>query len=243
MYRRARVALVAVAILAAISACGTEGNSDSHATPATSPSGPFSKVDAETAALVTREATWQAPKSLDVGKTERIGLTVGEGATLKTKIEQLFPAALPTNAGPVLVGPTVRVSLHADPNDADITPSEAVDASTGSDVQMLWTWFVHPKHPNKALLLTARFDVPLSSGHTIHNEIALTLQVKRTVAYTAGQIFTHWGTWSAIAASIVSVAAWLWRRRRRISALLASGGSAQVTSVSPYADSASTSGE
>lgn len=221
MYRRARVALLAVAILAAMSACGTEGNSDSQAAPSPSPQGPFSKIDAETAALVTREATWQAPKSLDVGKTERIGLSVGEGDKLKSKIEQLFPIPQPsTGAGLVLVGPTVRVSLHADPNDADITPSEAVDASTGSDVQMLWTWFVHPKHPTKALLLTAQLDVPLSTGHTIHNEIALTLQVKRTVAYTAGQVFTHWGTWAAIAGSIVSVGAWLWRRRRRLARAL-----------------------
>ncbi|MFD0362590.1 hypothetical protein ACFQZZ_14175 [Nocardia sp. GCM10030253] len=107
----------------------------------------------------------------------------------------------------------VRVKLLVDPSDADATPSDAVSTSTGRNIQMLWTWFVRPKHPTSALLLTAHLEVPLSDGHVISNDISLTIPVHRTAAYTAGQIFTNWATWSAIAVSAIGVAGWLLRRR------------------------------
>ncbi|MBB5869156.1 hypothetical protein F4553_002535 [Allocatelliglobosispora scoriae] len=228
MHRRVRVTLVAIAMLAALAACGEDIDSSTEPSPGQANGGAFAKVDAETAGLVRKEAVWQAPKSVDVGTTQRIGLSVGEGKQLKAKIDNLIVGAKPTGAGEVLVGPTVRVSLHADPDDAEITPSEAVDASTGTDVQMLWTWLIKPKRPTKALMLTAWFDVPLSAGHTIHNEIALTLEVKRTLGYTVSQVATHWATWSGIVASVVTGAAWLWRRRR----LLARGKPAADEPVS-----------
>jgi hypothetical protein len=118
-------------------------------------------------------------------------------------------------AGPVQVGPTMRATLRANPADAEITPSDAVNASTGTDIQMLWTWLVHPKRPTKTLQLTAFLEVPLDNGHTISNEIAFTIPVKRTFVYTAEEVATHWATWSAVAATLVSVTGWIIRRRRR----------------------------
>lgn len=216
MYRHVRVALMLVALAAGATGCGRDKPPAATRQVITVEApGPFQEIDKETAKLVGTEATWQAPDELTVRRTERIGLAIGQGTALKSRIEQLLPAAAPTGAGRVLVGPTVRAWLHADPDDAVVTPSAAVDASTGSDVQILWTWLVQPKHPTDALLLTVQLEVPLSSGHTIHNEVALTLPVRRTASYTAGQVFAHWSTWSVMTASAASVATWAWRRRRR----------------------------
>ncbi|MEV0296075.1 hypothetical protein [Nocardia sp. NPDC050710] len=144
---------------------------------------------------------------------QRIGLEIGSSDAVKSKIEALLPDTSPISGGTVEVGPTVRVKLLVDPSDAEVTPSDAVSASTGSNIQMLWTWFVHPKHPTSALLLTAHLEVPLSDGHVISNYISLRIPVHRTLGYTAGQIFSNWATWSAIAVSGIGITGWLLRRR------------------------------
>jgi hypothetical protein len=222
MYKRVTLVLAAV-LLTALSGCAaqTASNSAADGQPASVQAGApgqgtFDTVAQETSKLIAADARWHAPGTLEAGETDRIGLSVGTGTTLTSKINTYLKGTSNTPAGSVLVGPSVRVSLHADSGDAEITPSEAVDASTSSDVQMLWTWLVHPTHPTKQLLLTAWLDVPLSDGHTIHHELPLTLEVKRTFGYTATQVFTHLATWSAIGATLVSVAGWLWRRRRKI---------------------------
>lgn len=170
-------------------------------------------IDAETRALVETAATWHAPESVDVDKTVRIGLEVGNGGSLKSRIAALLPHTSPISGGTVRVGPTVRAKLLVNPNDAEVVPSDAVDASIGSDVQMLWTWFVYPKRPTSALLLTAHLEVPLSDGHTIDTDVPLAIRVDRTLAFTASQVFTNWATWSAIAVTATGAIGWWWSRR------------------------------
>lgn len=175
----------------------------------------FDEVDRATAAFLTRDARWHVPSVLDVDQTSRIGLVIGSAPGLTTKINELLPSTAPVGAGPVQIGPKIRVTLRADPHDATIIPSESVDASTGSDVQIVWTWFVRPSQPTSALLLTAHLALPLDNGHVIVNELPLVLRVRRTVTFTAQQIFSNWATWSAIGAAIIGLGGWLWRRRQK----------------------------
>ncbi|SCL38631.1 hypothetical protein GA0070624_6281 [Micromonospora rhizosphaerae] len=179
------------------------------------PSTDFHLLDQATAEFLTRDAHWQVPSALRADRTARIGLVIGSGSALTAKINSLLPSTGSISAGRVQVGPKVRVTLRADPADASVIPSEAVDASTGSDVQMLWTWLVHPLHPTKALLLTAHLELPLNNGHVIKQELPLTVRVARTLPYTVRQIFSSWATWSAVGGTVVSVAGWLHSRRRK----------------------------
>jgi LPXTG-motif cell wall-anchored protein len=65
------------------------------------------------------------------------------------------------------------------------------------------------------LRLTAHLEVPLNGGHVVTHEISVTIVVKRTLAYTLGEIATHWATWSGIGASMVGLLGWVAARRRR----------------------------
>ncbi|BCJ77984.1 hypothetical protein CS0771_75280 [Catellatospora sp. IY07-71] len=219
MHIGTRVLLGVVTVVAAaavLTGCAQEP--DSAAVPGTVPgssTGQFAQIDAATRELVTQRVDWQAPASLDVEQTARVGLSVGSGAELKSKVEALVPNAVTTPAGEMKVGPTVRASLRGNPEDVEITPAEAVNASTGSDVQMLWTWLIKPKHPTDALDLTAHLEVPLSNGHVITHEVPLRIEVHRTMPYTVWQVLTNWGTWSAVVTSLIGVVGWLIRRRRK----------------------------
>ncbi|WP_027340918.1 hypothetical protein [Hamadaea tsunoensis] len=210
------LATVAAALLVGLlAACGAEpdGSTNPNPVPGTNE---FAQVDTDAHKLVTAQATWSHPQSLVVEKVTRIGLQIGTGAEITQKMNQLVKNAKQTSAGAVQVGPTVRVTLLADPEDAEITPSAGVDASTGVDLQMLWTWLVKAKHPTDDLSLTAHMEIPLSNGHVIANDLPLSLTVTRTFGYTVNQIATSWGTWSAVVASLLSVGAWLWARRHRL---------------------------
>ncbi|GAA2390731.1 hypothetical protein Cme02nite_14570 [Catellatospora methionotrophica] len=216
---RALLAVATAAAVAVLAACASGSGDDSTQMPSPGQvapgSGAFKDVDNAARELVTRQAYWQAPAALDVEQTQRIGLAVGEGEKLTQKINAMLEGTRKTAAGPVEVGPTVKATLRGNAEDVEITPSESVNATTGSDVQMLWTWLVHPKQPTDKLLLTAYLEVPLSNGHVITHEVALTVQVRRTMAFTAWQVLTHWGTWSAVVTSLVGAVSWLLRRRRR----------------------------
>lgn len=214
MRSRAGLTLAAIA-LALLAGCASGKPNSSQPQPDKPIGGQFGEIDRGARALLNGEASWHAPESMTVAKTERIGLSVGTGSGLKKKIDTLLPDTVTTSAGPVQVGPVMRATLRANPADAEITPSDAVNASTGTDIQMLWTWLVHPKRPTRALQLTAYLEVPLDNGHTISNEIAFSVPVQRTLVYTAEEVATHWGTWSAVAATLVSVTGWIINRRRR----------------------------
>ena len=206
-----------ITVLTLASGCGSNRPGDATPAPTTkaTPTTAIGKFEDEAQKLVNAEAKWQTPKELAVGNTERIGLSIGEGTEVKRKIDKLIPSAFAINAGPVQVGQTVKASLFASSEDADISPSEAINASTVTDVQMLWTWLVKPKRPLDKLHLTAHLEVPLSDGRVVTNELSLTLPVKRTMAYTVGEVATHWATWSGIIGSIVGVSGWVLAGRRR----------------------------
>ncbi|WP_155373285.1 hypothetical protein [Catellatospora vulcania] len=216
---RTLLAVATAVAVAALAGCAGETSSDSTQQPAPGQvapgTGTFKDIDTAARELVTREAYWQSPAVLDVEQTQRIGLAVGEGEKLTQKINAMLPDTLTTAAGPVEVGPTVKATLRGNTEDVEITPSESVNATTGSDVQMLWTWLVHPKRPTDDLLLTAYLEVPLSNGHTITHEVALSVQVRRTMSYTVWQVLTHWGTWSAVVTSLIGAVSWLLRRRKK----------------------------
>src|SRR5262249_12719220 len=110
----------------------------------------------------------------------------------------------------------IRVTLQADAGDADVTPSGAIDESTGSNVALLWTWTVRPKHPSDALELTAHIEVP-SSGYTFTTDLGLNIAVHTTWRYTLGQIASSWQTLfgTGIGASAIAVVIWMMRKRRR----------------------------
>lgn len=216
---RALLAVATAVAVATLAGCASQTNGDSMQQPAPAQvvpgTGTFKEIDTAARELVTRQAYWRAPAVLDVEQTQRIGLAVGEGEKLTQKINTMLKDTQTTAAGPVEVGPTVKATLRGNTEDVEITPSDSVNATTGSDVQMLWTWLVHPKHPTDDLLLTAYLEVPLSNGHTITHEVALSVEVRRTTAYTVWQVITHWGTWSAVVTSIVGVVSWLLRRGKR----------------------------
>ncbi|MEU7826543.1 hypothetical protein [Catellatospora sp. NPDC049133] len=216
---RALLAVATACAVAVLAGCAAESNGDSTQQPSPGQvapgTGTFKDIDTAARELVTRQAYWQSPAVLDVEQTQRIGLAVGEGEKLTQKINTMLKGTQTTAAGPVEVGPTVKATLRGNTEDVEITPSESVNATTGSDVQMLWTWLVHPKHPTDDLLLTAYLEVPLSNGHTITHEVALSVQVRRTMSYTLWQLVTHWGTWSAVVTSLVGVVSWLLRRRKK----------------------------
>ncbi|MFI5500735.1 hypothetical protein ACIA5E_16880 [Nocardia asteroides] len=173
----------------------------------------FDRVDARTRELVEVAATWHAPPSLDVNETRHIALTLGSGSALQAQVADALAGTAPTSAGTLAVGPAVRVTLLVNESDAEVTPDGAVDASTGTDVDLRWMWQIRPRHPASALLLTAHVEIPLGDEHVISSYLGLRVPVHRTFGYTAGQVFTNWVTWSAIAASVVAVSGWLLRRR------------------------------
>ena len=213
-----RVGLAVLVTAITLGGCGESDPPDSM--PATSPkpspvNSAFAKIDQESKELIATEATWQAPSSLTVDTTQRVGLSVGEGDKITEKINTLLPSTSPISAGPVEVGPTVRATLFATAEDAEISPSVAIDASTGSNIQMLWTWLITPKRPTDRLTLTAHLEVPLSDGHVVTHDLSLTLPVKRTTMYTLTEVATHWGTWSGVAASVVGIVGWVMARARR----------------------------
>jgi hypothetical protein len=105
---------------------------------------------------------------------------LGIGAAAGNKLASLVPAGEESSAGEVNVGPTVRVRLIGDGNDVVITPNDAINSGAGSDVAMMFTWYVWPKHPTealRALRLTAHMEVPLPGGGYWATDLPLTKQV------------------------------------------------------------------
>jgi LPXTG-motif cell wall-anchored protein len=179
------------------------------------PYGPYAQFDRDAAQMVHTVAQWDAPKSLVVNQATRIALSMGQSKQIADKVDKLVKDGVTTPAGEVFVGSTVAVTLQADPEDADITPSDKINVSTGSDIAMLWTWLVKAKHPTDALELTAHMEIPLSDGHVATNDLPFTIPVTRTFGYTMNEVLTNWATWSGVATSAIGVGGWFLRRRQK----------------------------
>jgi hypothetical protein len=184
--------------------------------------------------LITANATWHAPATLAVEQSQRIGLEIGQSDLLTSRIKELLPNTEQTPAGSVTVGPLVKARLIAHPNDADVMPSESADASTPSDITLLWTWIVRPKRPTDSLLLTAHIEVPIAgTSNVFPTDVSLQIPVRRTFSYTVGQIFRNWATWTGIVAAIAGGAAWLRRRMKRNNQQSQALGSPNSAQASP----------
>lgn len=231
--RAVLAAVGAVLVVGLASGCGREPVDSSAVAPGGPsqelPPGPYAQFDRAAAQLVHTVAQWQHPARLTVDRAERIGLSIGQSQEIADKMNTLVKDGVKSTPVEVKVGSTVRVTLRADPEDAEITPSDAVDASTGSDIAMLWTWLVKPKHPTDDLILTAHMEIPLSDGHVATNDLPLSIPVARTVGYTVNQVFTNWATWSAVGTSVVGVGGWFLRRRQRRRQRLSAAESAAPT--------------
>lgn len=214
-HRLVMLCLIAAALLPVLAACSSSVRYGDVA-PAPSPSSnPYRKFDQDVTKLVERKAEWQAPKRLKVDETARVGLVIGDPRRLKTEIRVLVPGSYPKQAGRVKVGSTISVQLTTYSGDASVTPSDAIDKSLGEHTALLWTWYVHPKHPDPGLFLTAEVVTKMSDGHILHQELSLILPVDRTVKYTMYQVFTNYGTWAAIVTAVAGAGTWIWRRRKR----------------------------
>jgi hypothetical protein len=202
--------------LALLAGCLDIGSSPIHFKPTPRPD-PYRQFDQDVSRLVERRAVWQAPKRIKVGDTARVGLVIGDPNLLRTEISQLVPGSYPTAAGPVKVGSTIAVQLTADPSDASVVPNEAINNSMGEHTALLWTWYVHPTHPNTSpgLFLTAEIVTTMSDGHVLRKELALTIPVDRTLQYTTYQIFTNWATWAAIVGAFAGLVTWIWKKRKK----------------------------
>ncbi|MFN6544477.1 hypothetical protein [Mycolicibacterium nivoides] len=172
-------------------------------------------IHREQAQLITAKADWHHPDVLAAGRTDVIGLTIGDTPELSSSINAVLPNTTTSPAGMVRVGPTTSAELSASPEDAIVTPSIARNASTDRDLALLWSWSVTPKKPLDELVLTAHISVPIEGGASINTDIPLRIHVKRTVGFTLKQIFGSWATWSAIAGVVGARAAWLHRKLRR----------------------------
>lgn len=176
----------------------------------------FGPNERELDGLIQEQARWHKPERLVVDRTERVGLEIGDSDELTSTIRALLPSSESIPAGDVRIGPLTRARLIADTNDADITPSESVDASTSQDVALLWTWFIRPKRPTDSLLLTVHIEVPTRNGAVFVTDMPLELRVERTLAYTSAQIFANWTTWAGIIASVAGGARLIWLQRGRM---------------------------
>jgi hypothetical protein len=181
-----------------------------------SPTSLFASTDQQLSQLVAAEAAWHAPSSLQAGETSRIGLSIGSSATLTKDIQSLLPSTSTRDAGTVAVGPNVSATLEVDAADASVDPSTAINASTGSDIQLLWTWYLHPKHPTGDLEVTAHIAVTLSNNTVKTVDVPLSIRVDRTASYTIDQLFSDWETWVSIVTVAGGALLAVWRRRQRL---------------------------
>jgi hypothetical protein len=223
-----------IVAIGALTGCGTRSPVSSGAAPTglgtagpspttSAETGPGSSIFAPTDAalnqLVTSQAVWHTPTSLKADETSRIGLSVGQSANLTGAINSLLPSTSAKPAGSISVGPKISATLEVDADDATVNPSTAINESTGSDIQLLWTWYLHPSHPTDDLQATAHIEVVLSDGTVFSTDEPLSIQVDRTFSYTVGQVFETWETWASIGAAFGGGFLWLWRRRSKLGAI------------------------
>jgi hypothetical protein len=163
--------------------------------------------------MVDARAEWHTPTRVLVDTSADVGLSIGQTGELQAQIEQNLPRTVTRSAGTVKVGTDLTATLIGDPMEVQIEPRDAIDASTGSAIGLLWTWKIHPLRPNDELRLTAHLKMTVpGTNHGLTKNVPLTLKVHRTNSYTAHQVFTNWATWAAIVAAAAGLVRWLWPR-------------------------------
>jgi len=162
--------------------------------------------------LITSRAEWIVPPELDVDTSSAIGLKIGDSAEIRDAVARNLPSTQAQDAGTVTIGPNVTVRLEYNESQADVHPHDPIVSSTARNVAMLFSWNVTPRIPGE-LHVIAMVDVSLNSGAVLKTtELHKTLMVHRTLGYTAHQVFTNWGTWSAIVLAVLA----MFRRTREL---------------------------
>lgn len=182
--------------------------SPSAAQPTTAPVNDWSQTTRDVRGVVEEKATWHTPVSghLTVDNSDIIGLTIGRSDAMRDSINELLPNTKPSPGGKVRAGQVMSAQLQADPNDADVTPKEARNESTDTDINLLWTWNVHPKRPLGSLVLIAHLEVHFpDTPNVVPTDKRLEIPVHWTFGYIsahfmdyADKIANSWVLWAAL---------------------------------------------
>lgn len=173
---------------------------------------PYQTAQTDLEKLITARAEWIVPPELDVDTSSAIGLQIGDSAEIRDAVARNLPSTQAQEAGTVTIGPNVTVRLEYNETQADVQPHDPIVSSTARNVAMLFTWNVTPRIPGE-LHIIAMIDVSLNDGPVLKTtQLHKTLMVHRTLGYTAHQVFTNWGTWSAIVLAVLA----MFRRTREL---------------------------
>jgi hypothetical protein len=121
----------------------------------------YREVDQAIEGLITRNATWQAPPSLQVNKTETVALAIGDVQALQDEITRAVPTVSPREPEAIEIGSRVRAWLTAGESDASVAPLEAINKSMGEQTSILFRWQVTPLKAGD-LILSAHIEFPLA---------------------------------------------------------------------------------
>jgi hypothetical protein len=173
---------------------------------------PYQTAQTDLEQLITSRAEWIVPPELDVDTSSAIGLKIGDSAEIRDAVARNLPSTQAQEAGTVTIGPNVTVRLEYNESQADVHPHDAIVSSTARNVAMLFSWNVTPRIPGE-LHVIAVVAVSLNNGPVLKTtELHKKLIVHRTLGYTAHQVFTNWGTWSAIVLAVLA----MFRRTREL---------------------------
>lgn len=179
----------------------------------------FKQFDDKSSQLVSEQSKWHAPEEFTVDESQMVGLQIGDSSELAADINALLPNTV-SKAGPrVQVGPTMTARLVASPSDAEVAPDDTIDRSTGSDIEVLFSWSVKPKRAGK-LHLTAEVDVPLDgTSQKVHTTVPLDIVVADTNAHRVKQLLSDYGPLLGLigGGGIIGLLAWIggFVRKRR----------------------------
>jgi hypothetical protein len=184
----------------------------------------YTQVDQAVQRLVTRNATWQAPATLKVGKTDNIALAIGDVQSLRDEITRTVPTVWPRPPHEIEIGSTVRAKLTAIASDATVGPLEPINKSIGEQTSILFPWQVTPLKPGE-LNLVAHIEFPLTDEHVTTETVPLFIPVdpvQEPWSRTVGDLIkNYWPQITAVGAALLAAARLGWgayQRRRNIPA-------------------------
>jgi hypothetical protein len=211
----------------------------------------FEVVDQAIEGLITRNAAWQAPASLQVNKTENVALSIGDVQSLQEEITRTVPTVSPRQPQEIDIGSRVSASLVVGEQDAMVAPLEAIDKSIGEQTSILFSWQVTPLKAGE-LILSAHIEFPLAQGYVQTQIVPLRIpaapaeQVKQPWTRTFKDVITNYWVQLTTAGGALLAGArlgWGWyKRRRAVSAGAAVDEGPTVEQPSPTNQPASTGG-
>jgi hypothetical protein len=191
--------------------------------PGLAPPSDFEVVDQAIEGLITRNATWQAPPSLQVNKTENVALSIGDVQSLQEEITRTVPTVLPREPQPIEIGSRVSASLTVGAQDATVAPLEAIDKSIGELTSIMFSWQVTPLRAGE-LILSAHIKFPLTDEYEHTQIVPLRIpvtpaeQVKQPWTSTFLDVIKNYWVQLTTAGGVLLAGArfgWGWYKRRR----------------------------